>query len=99
MSFSFGALHRSAAYWTVLACFVAANLWGALRQSTIWPGCCGPGDAVGVPFRFFIRGNDVAPAQFFWTGLLLDVVIAWTLAVVVTWIVLGISGSQRNRQD
>ena len=99
MSFSFKALHRSAAYWTVLAVFFCANLWSALQHSAVWPGCCESGHAVGVPFRFFIRGDDVTPAQFFWTGLLLNVVIAWTLAVLVTWIMLGLTSKQTNHPD
>lgn len=99
MNFSFKALHRSAAYWLVLTCFVGANLWSALQQSAIWPGCCDRSDAIGIPFRFLITGNDVASAQFFWTGLLLDVAITWTLAVIATWIVVSISSKQNSGQN
>ena len=41
----------------------------------------------GFPFPFFTSGSGEEPASFFVTGLLLDVLLPLTVALVIVWFV------------
>lgn len=77
--FSFARLHRSTSYWTVLFALLFANGMSWFTRS--------PTDAAaGFPFPFWI--DDGAGGGLLVTGLLLDIVLAWTLAVIAAWVSL-----------
>lgn len=87
MTFSLARLHRSRSYWTVLLLFAIANV-----LSWVLPGEMRT--HAGFPFPFFIAEPDGGALQV--TGLLLDIVLAWTLAVAAAWIGFVI---RESRQD
>ncbi|MGB5353192.1 MAG: hypothetical protein WBN32_06220 [Woeseia sp.] len=92
MKFSLSLLHRSTSYWLVLAVFAAANAWSWLRHNIAEPPCCEQILAAGFPFPFYLDGGLAGHSDFLITGFLLDIVIAWTLAVCAAWLALLIRG-------
>lgn len=99
MTFSFAKLHASRSYWTILALFAAANLWSWLAYRLREPECCDQLIAIGFPFPFFVSGGIAGRSDVLVTGLLLDLVLAWTLAVIATWIVLSWRGRRSQKGD
>lgn len=99
MKFSLSLLHKSASYWLVLAIFGAANTWSWLRHSIAEPPCCDEVLAIGFPFPFYLGGELAGRNDFLITGFLLDIVVAWTLAVCAAWIALMIHGKNAADQD
>ena len=95
MTFSFAALHRSAAYWSVLGLAAAANAWSFAAPRLGEPACCDSVTATGFPFPFYLAGGIAGEERWLVTGLLLDLVVAWTLAVIAAWI--GLAWRRRGR--
>ena len=97
MTVSAAKLHRSRGFWLVLGLFLAANILSAVSALTL----ADPPERTGVgfPFPAFIVGSPVSDAtgnrvwQFYWSGLLLDVVVALTIAVLVVWLGSFVRGS------
>jgi hypothetical protein len=85
MTFSFSAVGRSRAFLVTIILFAIGNVWSWLRHK-INPVCCDQEMTVGFPFPFHISGGIVGLETFYVLGLLLDIVLALTLAVSVTWI-------------
>ena len=89
MKVSFATLHASRSYWATLAVFAAANAWTWLRHRVGEPECCDRLQSVGFPFPLHVSGGIAGVDQLLVTGLLLDLVIAWTVAVAVAWATLA----------
>lgn len=85
MTFSFRAVGRSRAFVITIILFVAGNAWSWLRHK-FDPPCCDQEMTTGFPFPFHISGGIAGSGSFYVLGLLLDIVLALTLAVLVTWI-------------
>lgn len=85
MTFSFSAVGRSRAFLITVTLFAIGNAWSWLRHK-LNPVCCDQEMTVGFPFPFHISGGIAGDASFYVLGLLLDVVLALTIAVSVTWI-------------
>jgi hypothetical protein len=85
MTFSFRAVGRSRAFLITIVLFAIGNAWSWLRHK-IDPLCCDQEMTVGFPFPFHISGGIAGLESFYVLGLLLDIVLALTLAVLVTWI-------------
>ena len=89
MPFSFSALHSSRSYWAVLGLFAAANAWTWLRHRVGEPECCDRIQTVGFPFPLHASGGFAGIDEWLVTGLLLDLVVAWTAAVIAAWVALA----------
>lgn len=89
MKFSFASVHATKSYWATLLLFAAANLWTWLRHRLSEPECCDRLIGVGFPFPFHVSGGIAGRDDLLVTGLLLDLVIAWTFAVIAAWIALS----------
>ncbi len=85
MTFSFGAVGRSRAFVITMVMFAIGNAWSWLRHK-LDPLCCDQEMTVGFPFPFHMSGGIGGFESFYVLGLLLDIVIALTLAVLATWI-------------
>lgn len=85
MSITLHKLRDSRSFQVTILLFAAANLWSWLRhrQSTL---CCDQEVTVGFPFPFHISGGIAGQQGFYMLGLLLDIVIALTMAFVMMWI-------------
>ena len=46
---------------------------------------------MGFPFPFYISGGVTGDASFYILGLMLDVVLALTIAVLMTWIATALT--------
>lgn len=88
MQFSFATLHSARSYWATLAVFAAANAWTWLRHRVGEPACCDRIETVGFPFPFHASGGIAGIDELLVTGLLLDLVLAWTVAVAAAWAAL-----------
>lgn len=86
MKFSFTTVGKSRSFQGVIALFAAGNAWSWLRHK-IDPVCCDQEMTVGFPFPFHISGGIAGIETFYVLGLLLDLTLALTLAVLATWIV------------
>jgi len=86
MEFSARILLRSRTFRTVMAIFVVANAGSWLRHR-FWPICCDQEITIGFPVPFHISGGTAGLSRFYTLGLLLDVTIALTVAVLLTWLV------------
>lgn len=86
MEFSLEILRRSTAFAVVLALFAVANAWSWLRHK-LMPVCCDQEVTVGFPIPFHISGGVAGTSNFYVLGLLLDITLALTIAVLATWIV------------
>jgi hypothetical protein len=86
MKFSVELLIRSWTFVGVTSAFVIANAWSWMGQR-IDPVCCDQELTVGFPVPFHISGGIAGLSNFYLLGLLLDISIALTTAVTVTWIV------------
>jgi len=69
-----------------LTLFVLANGWSWLRHR-LFPACCDQEITVGFPFPYLIAGGIRSQEDFYVLGLLLDIVIAITVALLLTRIV------------
>lgn len=85
MEFSVRILLRAPVFVGVVALFALANAWSWARHR-FWPICCDQEITVGFPFPFHISGGIAGLSNFYVLGLLLDVTIALTAAVLITWI-------------
>ncbi len=85
MTFSFSAVGRSRAFVITIFLFLIGNTWSWLRHK-LDPLCCDQEMTIGFPFPFHISGGIAGLETFYTLGLLLDIVLALTLAVLVTWI-------------
>jgi len=79
-------LLRSGPFIGVVAAFVAANAWSWARHK-FWPVCCDQEMTIGFPIPFHISGGIAGAANFYLLGLLLDIAVALTVAITITWIV------------
>jgi len=87
MKISARALLQTKSFFGVLALFIAANVWSWVRHQ-IWPVCCDQEVTVGFPVPFHISGGIAGMSNFYVLGLLLDIVVALTIAVTLTWVIL-----------
>ena len=85
MTFSFRAVGRSRSFLITITLFAIGNAWSWLRHK-IDPLCCDQEITIGFPFPFHISGGIAGLDSFYVLGLLLDITLALTLAVLVTWI-------------
>lgn len=99
MKFRYALLHRSVSYWLILGFFSVINLWTWLRHRVTEPACCDQLASVGFPFPFHVSGGIAGRDDLLVTGLLLDGVIAWTLAVIAAWIALLIKPASKPGSD
>lgn len=106
MIFTFTRLHSTRAYWATILLFGLANLWSWLRHRVGEPECCDLLLSTGFPFPFHVSGGIAGRSDFLLTGLLLDIVLGWTLAVTAAWVSLsvrnrdsGSAGQRTNQQD
>lgn len=95
MKFSAGMMWRSRTFWAVIAVFIVANGWSWLRHR-VDPACCDREMTIGFPFPFHVSGGLAGLSEFYVFGLLLDLVVAWTVAILAVWIVRGIAGGSRG---
>jgi hypothetical protein len=86
MKFSAQILLRSRTFHGVMAIFLIANAWSWIRHR-FWPICCDQEITIGFPVPFHISGGIAGLSNFYLLGLLLDVSIALTSAILITWIV------------
>ena len=85
MTFSLRAVGRSRSFLITITLFAIGNAWSWLRHK-IDPLCCDQEITIGFPFPFHISGGIAGLDSFYVLGLLLDITLALTLAVLVTWI-------------
>ena len=86
MRLTFAILYRSLAFRLTLLVFASLNLWTWARHGFV-SNCCDREISYGFPIPFHISGGIAGMSDFYVLGLLLDVSIALTTAVLVTWIV------------
>lgn len=86
MEFSVRILQRSGTFIGVVAFFVLANTWSWMRHR-LWPICCDQEITIGFPVPFHISGGIAGLSNFYVLGLLLDITIALTAGVLLTWFV------------
>ena len=86
MRFSVHTLIQSRTFVGLVLVFAGANAWSWVRHQ-FWPACCDQEVTIGFPVPFHISGGITGSAEFFLLGLLLDVVVALTVAVTLTWAV------------
>ncbi len=84
MNFSAHLIWRSRTFWVVIGLFALANVISALRPA-LDPACLDGECSMGFPFPFYLGVGDLA--RFFVFGALLDLVVAWTIAVLAVWLV------------
>jgi hypothetical protein len=99
MEFRYALLHKSAGYWLVLTFFALANIWSWLRHRLSVSECCDQLTSVGFPFPFQVSGGITGQPDFLVTGMLLDIAIAWTLAILVAWAALLVRGATAQSED
>ena len=85
MKFSVQLLLRSRTFVGVIAAFTLANIWSWVSDQ-LWPVCCDQELAVGFPVPFHISGGIAGMSNFYLLGLLLDISIALTIALTITWL-------------
>ena len=85
MKFQLANLWRSGAFLSTLLVFALLNAasWTRYRY---FPTTDGTQSSVGFPFPLFIDDRFEGTSQFFLLGLLLDLAVALTLALLVTWL-------------
>ena len=93
MKFSIRILRRSRSFIGVIALFIFANIGSWLRYH-FWPIGCDQAATVGFPVPFHISDGVAGLSNFYVLGLFLDVTIALTIAVFITWIVRLVSYQQ-----
>lgn len=91
MKFSVDLLWRSWIFWFVVAAFALANLASAVLPR-LDPACCDREISIGFPFPIHVSGGIAGVSDFYVFGLLLDLLLAWTIAVLVVWIVRLLRG-------
>lgn len=89
MTFSFALLVKSVAFRMTLLLFAGLNFWSWAKHRLL-PVCCDQEISFGFPFPFHISGGIAGAADYYILGLLLDIAIALTMAILITWIVEGI---------
>lgn len=87
MKLSVATLLRSMTFVGVVAGFIFANTFSWARHQ-FWPICCDQEVTIGFPVPFHISGGIAGLANFYPLGLMLDIVLALTVAVTLTWVVL-----------
>ncbi len=94
MSFSFSALGKSRTFLATALLFVIANAWSWLKQR-LFPICCDQEITIGFPFPFHISGGLAGVENFYVLGLLLNIVLAFTLAVSAAWIAAAVKNMRQ----
>jgi len=97
MEFRISKVNQTRSYWVILGWFVAANVGTALRFFATDAACCDQLLSIGFPFPLYVSGGPSSGGQLLVTGLLLDIVIAWTLAIAGAWI--SLSWQRRRQRD
>jgi hypothetical protein len=87
MKLSVATLFRSMTFVGVVAGFIFANAFSWARHR-FWPICCDQEVTIGFPVPFHISGGIAGLSNFYLLGLMLDTVLALTVAVTLTWVVL-----------
>ena len=85
MKLTLDSLFRSIAFRTTLFLFLGLNVWTWVTHR-FFPVCCDQQSSYGFPFPMHISGGITGASEYYVLGLLLDVAIALTSAVLVTWI-------------
>ncbi|ANO51335.1 hypothetical protein [Woeseia oceani] len=88
MNFSFYTLRRTRSYWLSLSLFAAGNILSVVRYVREWQVNADVARFMGFPFPFYRGSLPADSGQLLWTGLLLDLVLAWTVAVSAAWLAL-----------
>lgn len=83
MKLTLPSLSESRTFIITLSLFAVANLWSWLRHQ-FDPECCDLETTIGFPFPFHISGGSAGISEFYLLGLLLDIVVALTLALLFT---------------
>jgi hypothetical protein len=83
MKFEFSEVYRSAIFRITLFLLVALNIASGVRFF-FFAECCDQSSSFGFPFP--IQIGAAGEAEFYLLGLLLDVAIALTVAVLFTWL-------------
>lgn len=78
---------------TTLLLWFLANLWSWLRHDVIDSACRNAQTTVGFPVPFYINDETVPRAEFFPLGILLDLSLGITLALILAWIAQAIAAS------
>ncbi len=89
MKLTISLVGRSVAFRTTLLLFGGLNVWTWARHRYS-PVCCDQEISFGFPFPFHISGGIMGESNFYILGLMLDIAIALTSAVLVTWIAKAI---------
>lgn len=85
MPFSFQKLWRSRVFRVTVALFAIGNAYSGLSQR-FNSSSSAQEITVGFPVPFHISSAITDAENFYFLGLLLDIAIAFTVAVVLTWI-------------
>lgn len=95
---TFASLRQSTGFWVTLGFCVVANVASAV--AAFGTGTARAGQAgIGFPFPAFIvdvTSNGGRQWQFYWTGWLLDILVALTLSVLVAALQRLLRRSGRN---
>ena len=86
---------RSRAFWAILALFALLNL----LTFFLHPECCDRFDGIGFPLAFHLSGGIAGISEFYPISLLLNVVIAVTVALISARIGLAIGSQARTRKN
>ena len=85
MKLSYSGLITAPSFRVTLLLFAGLNLASWVRFRFFLP-CCEQATSFGFPFPVHISGGIDGSANYYMLGLLLDIVIALTVALLVTWI-------------
>lgn len=86
MKISAEILLRSRTFWSIIGLFACANAVSMVLPR-LRSDCCDQLVSEGFPFPFRTSGGVAGVSEFYLSGLLLDIVVPVTLAVLVVWIV------------
>ncbi len=76
---------RSRTFQVIVSLFAMANIWSWLRHR-LDQACCDQEATIGFPVPFHISGGSSEDAGFYLLGLLLDLAVIATIALIATWI-------------
>ena len=88
-------LTRSKIFLLTTGLWACANIWTWARHLVLEPACCDLEQTIGFPVPFQISGGIAGESSFHLLGLLLDIALGVTLALILTWIVRLLRGSTR----
>lgn len=92
MQFESGLVLRSRAFWGMLAIFAALNV----LTYFLHPACCDRFDGTGFPLAFHLSGGIAGISEFYPISLVLNIVIAATVALIAARIGLAFGDQART---